>query len=272
MTEQRDVTVEGIKYRVVISDEQEALLAAKAAGRAFIGVLKEHGDGAGAGFWGAAYAVDSPEAVDDRLLERVVRRKLGLPWVIAESERLRIREFTPGDAAEIPRENEEMLEDSVFYTPEKLAAYIRGQYGYYEYGVWAVERKSDSRIVGKAGVSDCDIRRWRKREEDGRKNGAELQLELGYHIFRPYRRQGYAEEACRLILNYVKQEYDCPVYASVAADNRASIRLIDRLGFSPCDGVSGTGAAKAASPDITARKYNGSELPPCLYAWNLPSP
>ena len=40
MTEERDVLVEGNLYCVVISDEQEALLAAKAAGRAFVGVWK----------------------------------------------------------------------------------------------------------------------------------------------------------------------------------------------------------------------------------------
>ena len=293
MTEEREVTVEGIPYRVVISDEQEALLAAKAAGRAFVGLWRggsvpedDHVPGAGSvpegvtaqadsgssALWEAGYLVDSLEAADDRFLERVVRRKLGLPWIIAESERICIREFTSGDAAQVPKEDTDAAggtDDAVFYTPEELRAYIRNQYGFYEYGIWAVVRKSDGRLVGKAGVSDCDIQRWEREETAGGtvlKKAAEpnLQLELGYHMFHPYRRQGYAEEACRLILDYVEQEYGYPVYAAVDADNTASIHLLEKLGFRVC-----AAAPAIQRPDIrqrvTAQKYNGSAPRPCLY-------
>ena len=55
-------------------------------------------------------------------------------------------------------------------------------------------------------------------------------LYTSYHIFRPFRRQGYAEEACRAVLNYAKEELACPVCAHVAKENTASIQMLEKLG------------------------------------------
>lgn len=76
---------------------------------------------------------------------------------------------------------------------------------------------------GKAGVYQA------KERETVRANGSDEELELGYHVFHPYRRQGYAEEACRAILDYAKNELDCPVCACVAGENTASVRLLRKL-------------------------------------------
>lgn len=235
MTEERIVTVDGIPYCVVISDEREALLAAKAAGRVFVGLAGENG---GADLWEAEYLVETSEVADDTYLERVVRRSRHLPWVIAESERLCIREFTVEDALQIPDENT-VPADEVFYTQEKLEAYIASQYRFYEYGIWAVVRKSDGKIVGKAGLSDCDTSAW---------GIPGIHLELGYHIFQPWRRQGYACEACRLILEYAGREYSA-VYAVVDADNTASRKLLCKLGF-----------------EFMAETGSGAAVPRCLYS------
>ena len=45
MVWERDVTVENIRCRVVISDEEDTLLAAKAAGRVIVGYLGENRKG-----------------------------------------------------------------------------------------------------------------------------------------------------------------------------------------------------------------------------------
>lgn len=271
MTRERDIIVDGISYNVVISDEQEALLTAQAAGRAFVAVWKEAGEAAD-WLWGADYVVGSPETADDRLLERVVRRRLRLPWIIAESDRICIREFTAGDAAQI-FSGEMSGEEAVFADPDRLQAYIENQYSFYEYGIWAVERRSDGQILGAAGVSDCIVRRWGTDDSEAEPAGMpaeEMQLELGYHIFGPYRRQGYAEEACRLILEYVEQEYGCPVWAAVSAENTASVQLLGKLGFHLCRscGEPGTGAENVGEPCATAQKCSGSAPPPCLYVRN----
>ena len=133
------------------------------------------------------------------------------------------------DIAGMPEEpdvwftQEEREADQVFYDVEKLKAYIKGQYRFCEYGIWALVRKTDGRIIGKAGLSNA------KERETVRANGSDEELELGYHVFHPYRRQGYAEEACRAILDYAKNELDCPVCACVAGENTASVRLLRKL-------------------------------------------
>lgn len=215
MTWEREIWVDGTRHVVVLSDEREALLAAKAAGRVVVGVL-----GTAADLSAARYLVEEPDVETD-VLERVARRELGLPWRIGESERLLIREFAMADMDAVVREPEDGEDDQVFYTPELLESYIREQYGFYECGMWAVVRKSDGALLGKAGVTPGD--------------GF---LELGYHVFSPYRRMGYGQEACKVILEYVEREYMTEgagdvreVRARTAPGNWASRRLLEGLGF-----------------------------------------
>lgn len=235
MVQLREIEVEGKTFQVVISDETSALLAARAAGRVFVGVLS--GRPGEQEFLPARYVVEEPEAADDGYLERVVRRELGLPWIIGESERLLLREFTLEDLPHVPHEETDQEADQVFYTEDKLEAYIRGQYGFYEYGLWAVVRKADGALVGKAGITGC-----RETDPPGTEtdpHGTETDppgtaMEMGYHIFEPYRRLGYAKEACRMVMDYVKEEYDSPICAVTLDSNTASVGLLKELGF--CQG------------------------------------
>lgn len=213
---EKRIKIEGILYDVVISDIPEALLAAKAAGRVIVGV-------AGPGESSlpmAQYVVEDLAAVSRQYLERVVRREKGMPWWIGETRRLWLREFTVEDAWQVPREPKDGEADRIFYEADKLKAYIQGQYEFFEYGLWAVVRKEDGKIIGKAGITRCD--------DKG-------QMELGYHIFQTYRRQGYGEEACRAVLEYVRAEYGCPIYAVSEAANHASGKLLEKLGFTLLD-------------------------------------
>lgn len=246
MREERTITIDGQVHIVVISDEKKALLDAAASGRAIIG------------FWDrslpptdlspAQYVVECPEDVDDTYLEQVVRRKLGLPWIIGETERLLIREFTMDDIFQVVREEGDTAADEVFAEPEKLREYIRCQYGFYEYGIWALVRKSDGQLVGKAGVTNVpDAQSVRGHQElrfhQELRYHQELQyhqeprydqepgVEMGYHIFHPYRNRGYAVEACQEILTYASSHLDCPIYAKIDASNEASIRVAVKCGF-----------------------------------------
>lgn len=233
MVLEQKISVDQRVCLVILSDEEEALSAAKAAGRAFVGILGKKGYGP---LREAEYVLALPEELSGKeapekepswnayqreiltpYLERVVRRHWGLPWEICSTRRLEIREFTLSDVSRIPKEPEDTPGDAVFYTPDLLKSYIRNQYHFYEYGIWAVVRKADGVIVGTAGVTSAE------------ENPA-FPLELGYHIFTPYRRQGYAREACQGILSWVKEEWDCPVCARVKPDNTASVRLLEQLG------------------------------------------
>ncbi|MCI8453594.1 MAG: GNAT family N-acetyltransferase [Lachnospiraceae bacterium] len=217
------VKVNGRGIPVLISDDNEVLLAAKAAGRAVVGLQGMLEVGA------AAYAVEALEDLDDEFLERVARRHLGLPWRICETRRLIIRELFQGDF-------DELWENRVghgFETPEKLEAYTKRQYAFYEFGFWALAEKEGGELVGVAGLTLP-----RKEETDGRITltrtfpDGEGELELGYHIFPAYRRQGYAKESSQAILRYGTEQIGaCRFLVRVRPENKASLALARWLGF-----------------------------------------
>lgn len=217
-----EVTVDGISCPVTVSDENEALQAAYAAGGAILGIWRIEGDGAAAvgdeggnllsdtsGFDACLYLVTSEEDITEQILERTARRHLDLPWNIAETERLLIREFASADPLEPQWEHDG---DGVFSDREKREAYRRSQYHFGECGLWALVEKEHKRMVGKAGITDG---------------------ELGYHIYPQFQGCGYAKEACRAILKYAAEELELDeVLLKAEKSNTVSLRLAEALGFS----------------------------------------
>ena len=126
MQEIRVTSVNRHEIPVLISDEKEALLAAKAAGRAVIGLWKPGQDMDELA--GAKYIVENPDDVTDMLVERVARRHLGLPWHICETERLLIREIFADDFDEVWSHQI----GRGFGSIEELEAYTKNQYDFYE--------------------------------------------------------------------------------------------------------------------------------------------
>lgn len=235
MVWEQKVLIEDKSYIVVVADEIQALLAAKAAGRAVVGVAQ----GEDWDMKGIPYVVLSREDVTKELLELVLRRHLGLPWLINETERLMIREFVREDAGRIPEE-EYGREEAVFRSGDLLALYIKNQYGFYEYGTWALVHKRSGRLIGMAGVSNprlpADMERYlgeleqNSRNTEAEGNGAPISwLELGYHIFRPWRRQGYAREAVAAVMCYSHKVLEARLCALIPARNRPSCRLAESL-------------------------------------------
>ena len=247
MTEKRTVFISGTPYTVTISSEQEVLSAAYAAGGAILGLWDK--TRSGQSLSPADYVVECMEDVDEEFLERVVRRRFHLPWLIAETKRLIIREFTVEDAAHMAA-GEAGPGDDIFCSSEKLAAYIDSQYRFFEYGIWALEEKKSKAVIGKAGLFQPD---WKFDDAMAFEPGGfqaeilpalkkeDTPLELGYHIFSPWRRSGYAKEACREILNYGTGRLARCICAVIEEENTASIRLAESLGFR-----------------LTAQRYNGS--------------
>lgn len=239
MTIEREVNILGQTYPVILSDENEALQAAKAAGRAIVGLWRENekenvdsltlpdagqkesengksGEKEPTDYSSCLYLITDPEDADEEFLERVVRRHLDLPWIIAGTERLIIREFAPEDPLE-----PESLEDAdgTFSDWNKREEYRKHQYRFAECGLWALERRADGVLVGKAGLTDG---------------------ELGYHIYGPFRRQGYALEACRAIIKYGFETLELQkIQLSVKRSNTASLMLAKRMGFSKLEQETG---------------------------------
>ena len=166
---------------------------------------------------GCRILLEGFEEIDQEFLEQVHTRALGLPVTIAETARLRIREMTLSD---LPELNRICRENGLPETGEEEAkAYIRYMYGLYQCGMWVVLEKESCRIIGRAGFGIADYL-------------PEAELDLGYLIDTPYRRQGYGEEACRAVLAYGKEVLELPEISAYAeAENTASCHLLEKLGF-----------------------------------------
>ena len=310
------IALDGRSHPVVISDEPEALLAAKAAGRAIIGV---EGNGNKWNITCAHYIIPDFMSASRELAELVLRRHLGLPWTIGTTGRLIIREFVKEDAGRIPEE-EYGMEENVFRTPELLAHYIEKQYGFYEYGTWALEEKGSGALVGMAGVSNPRLpkdmegmlSRFEAALSGTSDSGAALSgaidsgaalsgtsdssaalsgasdsgpdkqgqepclpwLELGYHIFRPFRHMGYAREAAAAIRDYAHEVLGARLCAMIQTKNQASRAVAEGLGMECIGGMDiiGTGSSEtdiigtgASRQDITGTGIQSSEEP-LLYA------
>lgn len=227
MTEEREIFINGKKEILLISDNYEALLAAKAAGRAVLGV-----EDPGNGSWtmkGIDYIVPSFEEASDELAELVLLRYLGLPWTITETSHLWIREFVKEDSAWIPAEEYEK-EEAIFRSEELLEKYIKSQYHFYEYGTWAVLNRQTKELVGMAGVSNPKLPDHMEKLLPPCTDG-KIWLELGYHIFRPYRGNGYGKEAVKAVMDYAQEVLNARTCALIEKKNKASRALAESLGM-----------------------------------------
>lgn len=183
-------------------------------------------DVCGAGdFPGVPYAVTDTEDLDENYLERIWRRYRGIPWEICRTDRCIVRETVPEDVEsfyEIYRDKEiTRYMENLFEDREKERQYIRDYiekvYGFYGFGMWTVCLRETGEVIGRAGLS--------------MREGFE-EPELGYVIGKKWQRQGIAEEVCREILAYGREELGFErVRALMHPKNAASKRLCHKLGF-----------------------------------------
>jgi RimJ/RimL family protein N-acetyltransferase len=98
-----------------------------------------------------------------------------------------------------------------------------GQWPLLGFGYWAIELKSDGRMVGQAGFADFE----RDMQPD-----ISGEPEMGW-IFDPsVHGQGIAFEACSAALDWADSNLSAGGYpAIISIDNAASIRLAERLDF-----------------------------------------
>lgn len=181
-------------------------------------------------FPGIRYAVEDLLSVEYSSYEEAFKRLAGIPWEILETERMLVRESTPGDVEEFYRiysspsityYMEDLFPDRE-QEMEYMKAYIEQVYGFYGFGLWTVIKKDTGQIIGRAGLNV--------------REGYEIP-ELGFIIDVEHQRQGYGYEVCCNILDYAREklEFD-QVQAFVDKENQASIRLLEKLGFS-CKGI-----------------------------------
>ena len=169
------------------------------------------------------YIVTSIEGIGKEYLEMVYKRFHGKPLIIAQTERLCIREITSDEAEPfIKLCNEASLDVkmSICDPKEFVESYRKYQYGFYGYGFFALMDRKSEIWIGTAGV---------EQRED--KKGP--YLELGYAVVEKMRCQGYAKEACLAILDYLREklELEGRVQCFVPKGNIASQRTAQSIGL-----------------------------------------
>lgn len=146
--------------------------------------------------------------------------------MVLETDRLRLRRLSPGDAEFILRLLNEPsfianIGDKGVRTTDDARSYIlNGPVASYEkfgFGLWLVEVKESGAAAGICGLL--------KRE-------ALEDADIGYALLPEYWSRGYAFEAASAVLASAGEKFGLRrVVAITSADNQNSIRLLERLGF-----------------------------------------
>jgi RimJ/RimL family protein N-acetyltransferase len=103
-------------------------------------------------------------------------------------------------------------------------------------GPFMIERRSDARFLGRAGILIWDARTWSHATLS--EAGLNAQPELGWALVRAEWGHGYATEAAAAIRDWARRQLDIDRLVSlIAPDNVASQRVAQRLGASPAETV-----------------------------------
>lgn len=145
---------------------------------------------------------------------------------IAETERLILREMTPGDASFLcGLLNEpswlQNIGDRGVRTPDDAEQYIRNKifdaYQRHGFGMYAVEVKALHQLIGTCGL----VRRETLPGAD-----------LGFAMKPEFWGQGFAFEAASAVMEHARDVLHLPpLLAIVAQHNTRSCRLLEKLGF-----------------------------------------
>ena len=142
---------------------------------------------------------------------------------IIETERLRLRHYTPGDTDALfkifadpyarrfyPRmADRDMVADWIAWS-------LRG-YDEFGFGLWAMEPIGEARLIGDCGLTYQKV--------DGEKL-----LEIGYHFLAAERGRGFATEAARAVLTNAQDSLGVDFACSIVhPDNTASAAVAGRV-------------------------------------------
>lgn len=205
-----------------ITDDPDIALYLRQKGMAVLAY--NHGD-AGIHFKNIQYLIEDVNGIDFEYVNRIFQRYKNIPWKILETDRCIVRESTVEDVdafyeiykdKSITEYTEDLYEDrqqEIAYMQD----YIAKMYRFYEFGVWTITDKNTGEIMGRAGIS--------------MREGYDIP-ELGFVIGQKFQGQGVATEVCRAILEYGREYLGFKEFqALVMEKNKASIHLLDKLGF-----------------------------------------
>lgn len=179
----------------------------------------------------AYIVVEGYDEIDGAYMEKVYRHSHHLPVTICETERLKIREMTREDIPKLmeicaQETSEDACEGVAKPLKEELdnfESYRTYMYEMCDMGYWVLSEKKTGEIIGRAGI---EPKFW---------NNKTTVVELGYIIDEKYRRQGYAYEACKGILNEAVKRGAVYIHCRIKKSNEPSRNLAKKLGFQPVD-------------------------------------
>jgi [ribosomal protein S5]-alanine N-acetyltransferase len=165
----------------------------------------------------------------------------GSAGLVAETERLELREFTAADAPFVLRLLNEPsfihnIGDRGVRTADDASRYLRdgpiASYAQHRHGLYLVALKSSSQPIGMSGLL--------KRDEVH-------DVDLGYAFLPEFWSNGYAREAAVAVLGIARELRLPRIAAFVSPGNAASIRLLQKLGFVHAGETKLQGGAAAVS-------------------------
>lgn len=211
---------EGTLYFTESADTARKLVA---AGYPVLGILTPENEGDD--FSGVSYLAEKDALEDETYLEQIYCRMTDRPYMVLETARCILRESTEEDVDAFYRIYKEpgmtRYMEALFPEREKEVAYIRDYrkyvYGFYGFGIWTVLYKETDEIIGRIGIEI---------------NTCSDVPQLGYVLAKDFQGKGIAEEVVREVLRYGFEELDFKrIEARTHGDNKASLRLLNKLGF-----------------------------------------
>ena len=177
--------------------------------------------------YGIDLIVESFEDIDTDFLIRLFKHKNKIPCKIAETKRTVLRELCEKDINEVIKISREehilkFVEDGRVpeeEQKEKLLAYIRNVYRFYDYGIWGIFDREDNSLIG---VISLDLLT----------NTEEAEYETGFFIRKERLGQGFAAEGLKTVEKYVKDRLSASKLTAVTnCENKAAMALLKKSGF-----------------------------------------
>lgn len=170
------------------------------------------------------------------------------PKIILHTERLRLAEFHPGEAAFMYRLNldPEVIRytgDPPFESEAEAHRFLEDYQDVYRaqgFGRWSVWRQPENDYIGWCGL---------KRNEEGL-------IDIGFRFFREHWNRGYATEAASACLTYGFQDLDMDeIIGRAHTENKASIRVLEKIGmrfwkYGACEGFTNAAYYSIRKPSL----------------------
>lgn len=214
---------------IVLCDTDEAIRQHRKAGLPVIAV--SHTGNSSEELMGTPWLILSPEALTRDFLYKVYCRHYERPMWILETERCRLRELSAEDFDALlllQKENAQNPEGCFFPVgcddPEDfLTNYIRHQYPFFDFGLYAVLEKGTGNFMGIAGFTGIT---------EIASDDISLSTEVSYALLQKYQHRGFAKEVLFALLAHGRKTGEFRQFtARIRPENTSSVALARKCGI-----------------------------------------